>query len=211
MYNSISKICPKFQFLNSQSQVFWGQWAAAARWECGKHFEKREYFISNLCCMRCYVLNKSLLSTILAYLVWLNFVLPILEHFCPLFVQIAETHSFCPDGVSFCPDYHHQPLIFTQQPQTPFRDMYVHKKNTPTPPQNTPFPDSNLKVGKMNYPLGKSDPNWAKCLKRGQKFKKWANLFYSCILSGDSGLGIWLDQSENEDPSGKKWVQRCEI
>ena len=138
MYNSISKICPKFQFLNSQSQVFWGQWPAAARWECGKHFEKREYFISNLCCMRWYVLNKSLLSTILAYLVWLNFVPPILEHFCPLFVQIAETHSFCPDGVSFCPDYHYQPLFFTQQPQTPFRDMYVHKK-TPQPHPKTPL------------------------------------------------------------------------
>ena len=93
----------------------------------------------------------------------------------------------------------------------PFQGYVRTQKNTPTPPQNTPFPGLNLKVGKMNYRLGKSDPNGAKCLKSGQKFKKWANLFYSCILSGDSGLGIGLDQSENEDPSGKKCVQRCEI
>ena len=174
MYNSISKICPKFQFLNSQSQVFWGQWPAAARWECGKHFEKREYFISNLCCMRWYVLNKSLLSTILAYLVWLNFVLPILEHFCPLFVQIAETHSFCPDGVSFCPDYHHQPLIFTQQPQTPFRDMYFKfTQNTPNPTPKHHFPSLNSKVSEMNYRLGNGQNVW----KVGKTFLEYSRIY----------------------------------
>ena len=44
----------------------------------------------------------------------------------------------------------------------------VHK-TPPNPPQNTPFPGLNLKVGKMNYRLGNLDPNWAKCLKSGEK------------------------------------------
>ena len=39
-------------------------------------------------------------------------------------------------------------------------------------PQNTPFPDLTLKVGNMKYSLGKMDPNWAKCLKSGQKISR---------------------------------------
>ena len=69
--------------------------------------------------------------------------------------------SFCPYGVSFCPEYHPQPLFFTQPSRT---------QKTPTPPQNTPFPVLILKVGKMNSQLGKMDPNWAKCLKSGRNF-----------------------------------------
>ena len=79
--------------------------------------------------------------------------------------------SFCPDGVSFCPEYHHQPLFFTQQSLNPFGDMYEHE-TPPAPPQNTPFPGLILKVGKMNYCLGKMDPIWAKCLKSGQNFSR---------------------------------------
>ena len=103
---------------------------------------------------------------------------PILEHFCPLFTQIAQMVSFCPDGVSFCPEYHHKPLFFTQPSQAPFWDMCVHK-TPPTPPQNTPFPGLNLKVGKMNYSLGKMDPNWAKCLKSGKTFQGVGKKKYS--------------------------------
>ena len=88
-----------------------------------------------------------------------------------LFVQIAQMGLNLPRWVSFCPEYHPQPLFFTQQLHTPFGDMYVHE--TPQfPPQNTPFPGLNLKVGKMNYRLGKSDPNWAKILKSGQNFSR---------------------------------------
>ena len=49
--------------------------------------------------------------------------------------------------------------------------MYIHK-TPPNPFQNTPFPVVNLKVGKMNYSLGQVDPNWAKCLKKGQNFSR---------------------------------------
>ena len=77
--------------------------------------------------------------------------------------------SFCPDRVSIRPEYHQQPLFFTQPSQTPFGNIYVHK-TPPTPPQNTPFPGLILKVGQTNYCLGKLDPIWAKRLKSGQNF-----------------------------------------
>ena len=100
---------------------------------------------------------------------------PILEHFCPFLVKIAQMGLILPRwgdiGDLFCPNPHPQPLSLTLQSHTPFGDMYVHR--TPkSPPQNTPFPSLNLKVGKMNYHLGNLDPNWAKCLKRGQNFSR---------------------------------------
>ena len=57
--------------------------------------------------------------------------------------------SFCPNGVSICPEYHHQPLFSTQPSQTQFWNMYLHK-TPPSQPQNTPFPGLNL-----NCPLFK--------------------------------------------------------
>ena len=45
--------------------------------------------------------------------------------------------SFFPDGVSFCPEYHPQPLFFTQPSHTPLWDMYGHK--TPTSPLIIPL------------------------------------------------------------------------
>ena len=82
----------------------------------------------------------------------------------------------CPDGVSFCPDYQNQPLFFTQQSQTPFWDMYVHK-TPPTPSKNTPFPGLILKMGKMNYCLGKIDPNMANFFKSCQTFLEVGNFY----------------------------------
>ena len=64
--------------------------------------------------------------------------------------------SFCPDGVSFCPEYHPKTLFFTQPSHTPFEDTYVHK-TPPNPPQNNPFLGLNLKVGNENYRLGNLD------------------------------------------------------
>ena len=78
----------------------------------------------------------------------------------PTFRTNCPDGSFCPDGVSFCPENHHQSLFFTQPSQTPFGAMYVYK-TPPSPPQYTPFPGLNSKVGKMNYSLGKMDPNCA--------------------------------------------------
>ena len=95
------------------------------------------------------------------------------QSFCAHFsYKLPRWVSICPDGVSFCPEYHPQPHFFTQSCHTPFGDMYVHK-TPPSPPQNTPFPGLNLKVGIMNYSLGNSDPNRAKW-KVGKTFLKWA-------------------------------------
>ena len=73
----------------------------------------------------------------------------IVEHICPLLLQIAQMSLILPPMGS----YHILPrlwippptLFSTQQSHTPFANMYI------TPPQNTPFPGLNLKVGKMNY------------------------------------------------------------
>ena len=113
-----------------------------------------------------------------------------LEHFCPLF-KLPKWVSFCPDGLSFCPEYHPQFLFFTQLSHTPFGDMYIHKI-PPSPPQNTPFPGQNLKVDKMNYSLGNLNPNWAKCLKRGEQWllQRPRILPPSNAESGDTVFGM---------------------
>ena len=74
-------------------------------------------------------------------------------HFAHFLYKLPGWVSFYPDGVSLCPEYHLQPLLFTQSLQTPFGDMYEHK-TPPAAPQTTPFPGLNLKVGKLNYSLG---------------------------------------------------------
>ena len=85
--------------------------------------------------------------------------------------------SFCPDRVSIRPEYHQQPLFFTQPSQTPFGNIYVHK-TPPTPPQNTPFPGLILKVGQTNYCLGKV----------GKPFLERAKKNYGPTSWGDSVL-----------------------
>ena len=100
------------------------------------------------------------------------------EHFAHFLYKLPRWVSFCPDGVSLCPEYHHEPLFFTQLSQFPLGDMYVHK-TSPTLLQNTPFPGLNLKMGKMSYCLGKMDPNWAKYLKIGQAFLEVGKKHYS--------------------------------
>ena len=67
------------------------------------------------------------------------------------FLLRFHDQNHIPQAHAYCPEYHHQPLLFTQQSQTPFRDMYIHK-TPPTPPQNTYFPGLKLKVCKIyNY------------------------------------------------------------
>ena len=97
----------------------------------------------------------------------IEFFPPSLEHFGPLFVQIAQMGLILPRWGLILPRIP-QYLFFTQQSHSPVGDMYEHK--TPlSPPQNTAFPGLNLQVGKMNYHLGNLDPNGAKWLKSGQK------------------------------------------
>ena len=90
----------------------------------------------------------------------LNFLSPILEHFCPLFAQIAQMGLILPRWGLILPRVPPPTPVLTQQSDTPFGDMYEYK-TPPTPPQKNPFPGLNLKVGKINYHLGKTDPNWA--------------------------------------------------
>ena len=64
-------------------------------------------------------------SSILIYpthtlIIWWIFFGPILEHFCPLFAQIALMGLFLPWWGIFWPDFHPQPLFFTPQSH-PFR------------------------------------------------------------------------------------------
>ena len=113
----------------------------------------------------------------ISWSIWLNSPPPILGQFCPLFVQIAQMGLIlsrwgCPDGVSFCPEYHHQPLFLTQPSQTPFfdsSDTYVHK-TPPTSPPNALFLGLNLKVANQ-LPSGQFGPQL------GKMFEKWAKLF----------------------------------
>ena len=96
---------------------------------------------------------------------------PILEHFCPLFVQIAQMDLVLPRWGLILPRIPPQILFCTLQSHSPLGGMYVNQ--TPrSPPQNTSFHDLNLKVGKINYSLCNFDPNCAKCLKSGQIFSR---------------------------------------
>ena len=67
-----------------------------------------------------------------------------IEFFCQLYstfvhflYKLPRQVSFCQDKVSFWPEYHLQPLFFTQQSQTPFWDMYINE-TPPTPTQMVP-------------------------------------------------------------------------
>ena len=81
----------------------------------------------------------------------INFFFAILEHFCPLWYKLPRWVSFCPDGVSFCPEYHTQPLYFTQPSHTLFGNMYIHK--TPPTPKH-PFSWPELESGQNHLPSG---------------------------------------------------------
>ena len=91
----------------------------------------------------------------------------ILEHVCPLFVQIAQMGLILPRWDLILP-------------------------RIPPPPQNTPFPGLIFKVGKMNYCLRKLAPIWAKCLKSGQNFSRSGpNFFIHEHLESCPGAQTW--------------------
>ena len=90
----------------------------------------------------------------------IEFFFRILEHFCPLFVHIAQMGLILPRwGLILIPPP--TPLLYSAV-TGPFLDMCIHKKNR-TPPQTTPFPGLNWNVGKMNYQMRP---------KLGNKFEK---------------------------------------
>ena len=102
---------------------------------------------------------------------WLNFSPPILEHFGPFFVQIAQMGLTLPRwGLILCRIPTPNPVLYSAVTH-PFLG-YVRTQTPPSSPRNTPFLGLNLKVGQMNYHLGQMDPTWAKCLKSGQNFSR---------------------------------------
>ena len=110
---------------------------------------------------------------------------PILDHFCPLFIQIAQMglRLILSRWEHWGLILHRIPpptLFFTQQSHTPFGNRYTHKA-PPTPLQNTHFLGLNFKVGTMNYHLGKMRPIWGLLgnlyKKQTKLFQKWAKSF----------------------------------
>ena len=68
------------------------------------------------------------------------------------------------------PEFHLQPLFFTQPSHAPFWDIYIHKKKTKPTPKH-PFSWPGLESwAKRTTIWAKWDPNWAICLKSGQNF-----------------------------------------
>ena len=90
---------------------------------------------------------------------------------------------------NFLPDYHLQPLFFTQPSHTLLGICTYTKK----PTQKQPFSWPELASGQNELQSGQFGPNWAKCLKSGQFFlfmwRSW-KIFrsklevdtYSCVV-----------------------------
>ena len=91
--------------------------------------------------------------------------------------------SFCSNGVSFCPEYHSQPLFH------PFRG-FVWTKNTPNPTPKHPFSWPELKSGRNELLSGQPGPQL------GNMFKKQTRLFWKWpkILNSSWTLNTCTDQ-----------------
>ena len=108
--------------------------------------------------------------------IMIQFFGPILDHFCPSFMQIAQMGLILPKWGLILPK---------KPPPTPVlysavTNMYEHE-TPPAPPPKIPLSGPILKVGKMNYCLGKIDPIWTKCLKMGKTFLEVGKKIYSCF------------------------------
>ena len=126
----------------------------------------------------------------------IEFFCPILEHFCPLFINCPDGSHFAQMGSHFAQNTTTNPCSLLSQSQTPFADMYIHE-TLQTSPQNTPFPGLKSKVCKMNYSLFKMDPNWAKCLKSGPNLsrsgqKHFIHLNEAVIEASTVISGMWF-------------------
>ena len=133
------------------------------------------------------ILNGSSCST---WYLWLNLFFPILEHFCPHFVQIAQMGLILPRCGLCLPRVPPPTLFFTQPSHTPFKDIYIHK--TPwIPPQNTLFSGLNLKVGIQVGKISNCPAKWTSIRVNWAKCEKWANLFWKWAKKKHSS-GNWV-------------------
>ena len=129
----------------------------------------------------------------------IEFFFTILEHVCPLFVQIAQMSLILPRrGLILPRKPPATPVLYSAS--KPLLGICTYTKHPKTPPQNTPFPCLKLKVGKTNYCLGKMDPNWAKILKSGKTFLEMGKKNYSfpCrrwLRSSNLALAVVVDET----------------
>ena len=84
--------------------------------------------------------------------------------------KLSRWVSFCPDGVSLCPKYHHQPLFFSQLSQNPLGICRYLKHPQPHP--KTPLFQPELESGQIELPSGQNGHQ----LGPGKMFEKWAKL-----------------------------------
>ena len=113
-----------------------------------------------------------------AFLWWLNFFPPILEHFCPLFIQIAQMGLILPRWGLICPEYHLQPLFFTHPSQIPFR-VCTHTKHSQLHPKTPLFLAWTWKCAKGTTVWAKWTPTGQNVWKMGRTFLEVGQKKYS--------------------------------
>ena len=94
---------------------------------------------------------------------------PILEHFCPIFVQIARMSLILPRWGLILPRMPPHPLFFTQQSHAPVG--ICTNTNTPNPTQKHSISWPELESGQNELQSGQNETHL------GNLYKKWAKLF----------------------------------
>ena len=111
----------------------------------------------------------------------IEFFPPILEHFCPLFIQIAQMGLILPRWGLILPRIPFPTPILYSAVTHPFRGY------TPKSTPKHPFSWPDFKSGQNELLSRQNGPHlraiWAKCLKCGQNFSRSRQKKkYSCLL-----------------------------
>ena len=101
---------------------------------------------------------------------WINFFPPILGHFCPRFVQIAQMGVILPRLGLILPRIPPATPVLYSAVTNPFRG-YVHTQNTPSPTPKYPFSWPDFESGQNELLCGQNGPHL------GKMFEMWAKLF----------------------------------
>ena len=100
---------------------------------------------------------------------------PHLEHFCHLSYKLPIWVSFCPDGVSFCPKYHTQPLI---SPHTPVSGICTYTKHPKAYPKIPLFLFWTWKWANWRTVWASQTPKRQNVWKMGKPFREVGNFYY---------------------------------
>ena len=95
---------------------------------------------------------------------------PILEHFCPLFVQIAQMGLILPRWGLILPRKPPPTPVLYSVVTKPCRG-YVRTRNTASPTPKHPFSWPDFESGQNELLSGQNRPHL------GKMFEKWAKLF----------------------------------